>query len=59
MVDLVYYNNCELSWLVFNKWVLEEVVDMKNFLFEWFKFLGIFSLNLDEFFMIWVVGLKD
>ncbi len=53
------YLNRELSWIKFNERVLEEAFEEQNPLLERFKFVAIFSSNLDEFFMIRVSGLKQ
>jgi len=51
--------NRDLSWIEFNKRVLEEALHPGLPLLERIKFISIFCSNLDEFYMIRVSGIKE
>lgn len=56
---LPYMQNRELSWLEFNKRVLDQGEDHNQPLLERLTFVSIFSSNLQEFFMVRVGSLTD
>lgn len=57
--DSQWYLNRELTWLLFNKRVLQEGMDERNPLLERVFFFSVIGSNFDEFFMKRIGGLKQ
>ncbi|WP_201007588.1 RNA degradosome polyphosphate kinase [Paenibacillus glycanilyticus] len=57
--QLSHYVNRDLSWIEFNRRVLQEAQELNNPLLERAKFLSIVSSNLDEFMSVRVAGIQD
>ncbi|MFC3343742.1 polyphosphate kinase 1 [Paenibacillus abyssi] len=57
--ELSHYVNRDLSWIEFNRRVLDEAQDPDTPLLERAKFLAIVSSNLDEFMSVRVAGIQD
>ncbi len=57
--DPNYFFNRDLSWVEFNRRVLDEALNSDLPLLEKVKFVSIFHTNLDEFYMIRISGLKE
>lgn len=59
MEDQSHYIDRDVSWLSFNRRVLEEAQDSSLPLYERIKFLAIYSSNLDEFYRVRVASLRS